>query len=145
MHDLMLEDAHNEMYFHTWGDGDCCLPRGATRATLRGHLPNLRAGDVLIFEEVIGPRTGDLDDADSTRRQAVRLVSVQSWATAGTTNLQDPLLGQDITEIAWAAEDALRFAFSVSSVTDPEHLSQAIRDVSVARGNIVAADHGRWL
>ena len=145
MHDLMLEDAHNEMHFHTWGDGDCCLPRGATRATLRGHFPNLRADDVLILEEMLGPQTGAVEDADSTRRQAVRLVAVQCWATAGTTPLQDPLNGQEITEILWSAEDALRFAFSVSSVTDPDHGSLAIRDVSVARGNIVAADHGRWL
>ena len=30
----LLRPAHNEMLFHTWGDERCCLPRGATRATL---------------------------------------------------------------------------------------------------------------
>ncbi len=145
MHDLMLETAHNELHFHTWGDGDCCLPRGATRATLQGHYPKLRAGDVLVLEEVLGPQTGAPEDADSTRRQAVRLVSVDCWAKAGVTPLQDPLYAQEITEIVWSSEDALRFAFSVSSVTDRDHGSVAIRDVSVAMGNIVAADHGRWL
>jgi hypothetical protein len=26
--------AHSEMYFYTWGDSECCLPKGAIRATL---------------------------------------------------------------------------------------------------------------
>ncbi len=30
-----LYEAHNEMLFYTWGDQECCLPRGATAATLR--------------------------------------------------------------------------------------------------------------
>ncbi len=25
--------AHSEMHFYTWGDSECCLPKGATRAT----------------------------------------------------------------------------------------------------------------
>jgi len=32
MHDCTLHAAHNEMRFYTWGDEECCLPRGATRA-----------------------------------------------------------------------------------------------------------------
>ena len=46
------------MSFYTWGDQRCCLPRGATRATLAGSFPDLKAGDVLLFEEVLGPHTG---------------------------------------------------------------------------------------
>jgi hypothetical protein len=32
--DLTLTEAHNSIHFYTWGDFDCCLPRGATSATL---------------------------------------------------------------------------------------------------------------
>ena len=34
----------------------CCLPRGATRATLHGHLAELSTpAMLLLFEEVLGP------------------------------------------------------------------------------------------
>src|SRR5206468_1215611 len=66
--------AHTELHFYTWGAEDCCLPRGATSATLRGDLTiSLRVGDVLVFEELVGPRTGAAEDADPSHRQAVRL------------------------------------------------------------------------
>ena len=32
---VKLYHAHNRMDFHTWGEDECCLPRGATHATLR--------------------------------------------------------------------------------------------------------------
>src|SRR5262249_43582264 len=44
--------------------------------------------------------------------------------------------------LAWDAQDALPFPVCVSSITDAEHDEVALEDVSVARGNIVAADHG---
>jgi predicted phage baseplate assembly protein len=68
MEGLALFEAHNEIHFHTWSDQRCCLPKGATHATLRGALFKLKAGDVLIFEEVIGPRTGRPEDADPAHR-----------------------------------------------------------------------------
>jgi len=45
-------------------------PPGMVRAL------NLHVGDVLIFEEVIGPGTGNSADADPKHRQAVRLTKV---------------------------------------------------------------------
>jgi hypothetical protein len=135
-----LYAAHNELPFYTWGDAECCLPRGATRATLKGHFPNLKAGDVLIFEEVRGPHTGRPEDADPARRHAVRLTKVVCLESGAP--LLDPLNAQPITEIEWAAEDALPFPLCVSSRTDVEHGLQQIEDVSFARGNIVLADHG---
>src|SRR5262249_8810013 len=72
MHDAALFAAHNDMPFWTWGDRECCLPRGATSATLGGDYPHLAAGDVLIFEEIRGPRTGRVEDADPEHRHAVR-------------------------------------------------------------------------
>jgi hypothetical protein len=84
---LPLYQAHNEIAFYTWGGRECCLERGATRATLvdswaagEGSERRLRLapGDVLILEEVAGPQTGVPEDADPTRRWAVRLRKVQA-------------------------------------------------------------------
>ena len=57
MSDEVLYDAHERFDFWTWGDEGCCLPRGATSATLLGDHPQLKAGDVLVLAEVAGPRT----------------------------------------------------------------------------------------
>ncbi len=140
MHDLTLFAAHNEMKFYTWSALECCLPKGATRATLRGSFPHLQPGDVLLLAEVKGPQTGEAEDADPTHRCAVRLTEVkQSF---------DPLFGpltsppnQNavlLTEIAWHQDDALPFALCISA-RNGTALSE---DVSVAFGNIVLADHG---
>jgi hypothetical protein len=51
--DALLDDDLNELRFYTWGELGCCLPRGATSATLRGHHPALRAGDVLVLVEKV--------------------------------------------------------------------------------------------
>ena len=64
MQDALLFLEHNQMSFYTWGDANCCLPAGATEATLNGTFPNLQPGDVLIFQEVLGPQTGNPADAD---------------------------------------------------------------------------------
>jgi hypothetical protein len=140
-----LYQAHNEMHFYPWGGQDCCLPKGATSATLQEHFPNLQVGDVLVFEEVRGPQTGAGEDADVTHRCAVRLVDVRL--------IQDPLGGQfqdqpndnpvDVTQIEWHADDALPFPLCISStITLEDGSQQPIEDVSVARGNIVLADAG---
>lgn len=135
---LTLFKAHNEILFYTWDDERCCLPRGATGATLKGPLPNLKIGDALLFEEVLGPHTGLAGDADPRHRHVVRLTSVAPAAT-------DPLTGTAIIEIGWGQEDALPFPLCVSSVTDEAHKSKTLTDVSVARGNLVLVDHGRTL
>jgi hypothetical protein len=133
--DLYL--AHNEIQFYEWSASDCCLPAGATQATLAGSLSTLRVGDMLIFEEVLGPLSGQPEDANPANRCAVCLT--------GVTPDVDPLTGAQLTEIAWAAADALPFPLCLSSTADAEHGSQAISSVTVARGNIVPADHGTWI
>lgn len=155
LHDAWLCPAHNEIRFYTWGQSRCCLPKGATRATLRddlGHRLKLRVGDVLIFEERLGPRTGRPQDADPAHRQAVRLTAVQPEATVqvvdgAVTRVAaapqfDPLTEAPIVEIAWAAEDALAFPLCLSAITDEVHGARQVEDVSIALGNIVLADHG---
>lgn len=135
---IQLQVAHNLIYFYTWGQGECCLPRGATRATLvaeseAGKL-NLEQGALLLFEEVQGPRTGDPADADYSHRHVVRLTKV----TADT----DPLNGQAILEIEWAQEDALPFPLCLSAVSDAAHGCICLTNVSVARGNVFLVEHG---
>ncbi|TNJ35440.1 putative baseplate assembly protein [Arenimonas terrae] len=141
MHALALRAAHNLLPFHTWGDERCCLARGSTRATLRGHFPDLAAGDFLLLEEVLGPASGKAGDADPGHRHVVRLVSAEASALGNP--LTDPLSGEQITEIAWAEADALPFALCVSAVTDEEHGGVYLDQVSLARGNVLLADHGR--
>ena len=136
---IQLKPAHNEIHFYSWGQRECCLPRGATAATLRddGETKlNLSAGAVLIFEEVLGPRTGNPADADSAHRHPVRLTRV----TLGT----DPLNQVPVVEIEWGSEDALPFAVCISSITsaDGEPPCAYLENVSVARGNVILVDNG---
>lgn len=131
---------HNALRFYTWGDERCCLPRGATRATLLGHWPDLAAGMVLVFEEMKGPLTGVAGDADPRHRHAVRLTRVVQRQDNGDP-LVDPLDDTQITAIEWHPDDALPFPLCVSSRT--EQGDAPVTDVSVAHGNIVLVDHGR--
>jgi hypothetical protein len=148
MHDAVLYAEHSEMRFYTWGETNCCLPAGATEATLLGSYPLLLAGEVLVFQEVKGPLTGDPADADLRHRYAVRLTAATVVNDQGQT-LQDPLFtdanGQPIlvTEIQWAAADALPAPLCISSsFIDSDGDTQTVSDVSVAFGNVVLADHG---
>ena len=54
----------------------------------------------------------------------------------------DPLNDQPIVEIAWAAEDALRFPVCLSSITDAAHGARMVEEISVALGNVILVDHG---
>lgn len=135
MESRTLFAAHNAMPLYEWGDAECCLPKGATRATLAGDFPDLAVGDVLIFEERLGPRTGLEADADPSVRHAVLLCAVQA-------GLSDDVDGADITEIRWAEEDALPFPFCISSRLDETAGGGLATEVSHVLGNIVLADHG---
>jgi hypothetical protein len=98
---------------------------------------NLKPGDVLILEEVLGPKTGVAADADPKHRQAVRLTVVEP----GVDTLYNSPLGQPIVYIEWAREDALTFSLCISSVTQAPDC-RYISDVSVAHGNVFLVDHG---
>ena len=141
LQEITLRQAHNELPLYTWGDRRCCLARGATRATLQGHFAGLVVGDVVLFEELVGPTTHVPGDADPNHRHVVRLTEILH--SDGVTPLTDPLNSQQVTEIAWADADALPFPLCISSVTDEEHGSVFLDKVSVARGNVLLADHGQ--
>ena len=141
---IQLYAAHNEIRFYTWGDAECCLPKGATRATLLNDNSKLylHTGNILIFEEVIGPQTGNPADADPIHRCAVRLTKVE----AGEDPLYEPPI--PVVEIEWAIEDALPFVLCLSS-TPPPTLDKPecvlVENVSIARGNVILVDHGRTI
>jgi hypothetical protein len=141
MHPLTVRRAHNRIGLWTWGDTSCCLPRGATMATLVA-TPGmaLAVGDLLLFEEALSPVTGRPADADPTHRQAVRL-------TRATGN-RDELYGVDVIDVEWGGVDALAFPLCVSAElsapTDPSSGAMVLA-VAVARANVALADHGRTL
>jgi hypothetical protein len=157
MQDANLFPEQNSMQIYTWGDTNCCLPQGATEATLAGTFSNLQPGDVLIFQEVLGPQTGNAADADIRHRCAVRLTAVATQTASGAT-LVDPLFDidgqpittsaqtpQPVTEIQWSTDDALPFAVCVSSQYLNNGVLTLLSGVSVALGNIVLADQGLTL
>jgi hypothetical protein len=105
----------------------------------------LKAGDVLIFEEMKGPKTGDPADADQKHRHAARLTRVEYGV--------DPLIKQiinncelstPIVEIEWAEEDKLPFPLCISAI-GPAPECVLLNDISVVRGNVILVDHGRRL
>ncbi len=143
LHDVpALVRAHDTLHFHTWGERECCLPAGATAATLAGHFAALRVGEVLILEELLSPVTGEPADRDVARRHPVRLTTVAAIDGTGAP-LRDPVSRQPITEIRWDDGDALPFALVLSARTTAGHGHRYVTGVSVARGNVVLADHGR--
>ena len=145
---IPLYADHNEIWFYTWDDSECCLPVGATRATLclpfeastseddssnkkqqdNGTI-RLKAGDVLLFEEIKGPQSGNPADHDPGHRHFVRLTNVEP--------IEDDLAVPPLPlwEIEWHRQDALPFPFCIKS--------EKAENVSVARGNIILVDHGR--
>jgi hypothetical protein len=142
--ETVLYGSHDRFEFYTWGDRRCCLPAGATAATLAGRVPTLKAGDVLLFIEDVGPRTGRQEDADRAHRWAVRLTHVRPSEDPSGGLFADPPTSAAVavTEIQWAREDALPFAVCVTAETDQEHGALQLESVSAAYGNVVLADHG---
>ncbi len=133
LHEQALKHSRNEIPLYTWGDPRCCLPRGATGATLSGSAAqlDLKDGDVLIFEEVRGP-SGRPEDADPTRRHPVRL-------DGNPVERTDPLTGAVVLDVRWHPGDALPWPLCLWEF--PGEGNQ-VHGASVARGNVVLADHG---
>lgn len=138
-----FSDQLNAISIYTWGNAQCCLPRGITSVYLQGDLSStsglepwrLRPGDFLLFEEVLGPVTGLPADANPAHRQVVRLTDVQSASDPLTSGPPIPL-----TLVTWAREDALTFPLCLS-VRLPDN--SVVNGGSLARGNLVLADHGQ--
>jgi hypothetical protein len=131
--------------------------------------PPLAVGSYLLLEEVRGPTTGAAADADPAHRQVVKITGVNpspSTSVAGPAADMmhdrlflaaiDPVTHEPIpvtvpvllpqtlplVEVTWDAVDALKFPICLTTrLAD----GTTIHRVSVARGNIALADHGRSL
>ena len=108
---------------------------------------DLRIGDVLVFEEIRGAKTGDFADADPGRRWAVRITKVE--LTEDPVYLVDVPRAKEtrhvptpLVNIEWAPEDALPFPLCISALGGAPDCKYYC-DISVAHGNIVLVDHGR--
>jgi hypothetical protein len=157
---LQWREAHNAIPIYTWGRRECCLREGATGATLldRWELPeggdpvralSIQPGDVLIFEEVLGAKTGVPADADPRRRWAVRVTQVTLaedtlYTVAVGGGEFPPTRPTPLLEVAWAAADALPFALCLSAIGSAPDCAY-LSDITVARGNVILIDHGRTL
>lgn len=134
---ITLRRALAELQFYTWGDTECTLCRGATRATLVRTWSDdqrwLAPGDVLLLEEVKGPSTGEEADADPEHRWFVRLIEA--------TMTRDELTDTAVLEIAWSADDALPFDLTLSTLL-PAPSCTRVEGLCVARGNVILVDHG---
>lgn len=141
--DLKLWKWRSEIALHTWSDGRCTLPRGATAATLvdgsEGNEGKLDVGDFLLFEQTASPVTGEAADADPARRHVVRLIQV--------TPATDVLAPKEtrLVDVAWDATDALPFDLVISAEVAQLSGPPALVTCAVARGNVMLADHGASL
>lgn len=150
MQDVTLYAAQNAIEIYPWGAEEYTLPKGATQATLKdtgGQLrQQLRPGTVLIFEQLKGRTTGRREDADPTRRHAVRLIRVtpqedrlhQEGSRDAANLVTQP---QSLVQVEWSVADALSVEFWVTQMVAGELIS----NISIVRGNVVLADHGRTL
>ncbi|MEP7270534.1 MAG: putative baseplate assembly protein [Acidobacteriota bacterium] len=136
MHDVVeLRVSRNAIPFYTWGDSNCCLPKGATRASLEANAAShaLKQGEFLVFEEVLGAESGLEPDADRSHRHVVRLLR-------DAVERIDPLNGVTVLEIQWRSDDALPFPLCLNEFDDG---AGGLKRVTVARANVALADHGR--
>jgi hypothetical protein len=107
-------------------DGDKPMqvfPAGSTRATLRGRLTHLAAGALLVFEQ-----------SGTPRRHPVRLSQDPTFATDAA--------GRETTIVTWFGADATPYDFLV---TARDSAGGTRTDVTVVRGNVVAAQQGTLL
>ncbi|MBD2158531.1 putative baseplate assembly protein [Leptolyngbya sp. FACHB-16] len=136
LHVIDLVQTHNQILFYDWGLEEFYLPKGAISAVLQNGFSDLKVGDVLILEEILSPTTGQAEDANINHRHPIRLTNV----AVDDEDRIDPLRSPGrLTQIEWITADALPFPLFISR----RQGNQILRAISVARGNIVLAEHGR--
>ncbi len=137
LYNVNLFWTHNEIAFYVEEGEEATLPQHCTSTLLcdPGNIHKrqlqLQVGDVLVFEEVKHPETGESSGADPTHRHAVRLIAVTPQTKGDVPVLR----------VEWHKNDELPFPLPVAV----NHLGGVVSGISVARGNIVLADHGRTI
>lgn len=137
LYNIRLFPEHNEIHLYVEEGEEASLPLGCTSAILLDpkdeNNPGLRlkVGDVLIFEEVKNATTGAKTGVDSTRRVAVRLTGLTRSRNASG----------HVLHVTWSDADALPFPLRIAV----RQQGDIISGITVARGNIVLADHGQTI
>ena len=90
------------------------------------------------------PGDGIEADAEPSHRHAIRLTKVSMEDEDGDP-LVDLLHGTPVVEIEWSVDDALPFPLRISAKVGDGTGENPIQNLSVARGNVVLADHGRTI
>ncbi len=134
MHPLKLNSAHNEIFFYTWGNLECCLPGDSTKSTLINDPPlNIKPNDLLLFEEAGSSPSLPNNLPGQPKRHVVRLTRVEP--------VVDALNGLKLLNIEWHEADKLPFPLCISRKSE----GKLTANITIARGNIVLADHGYTL
>jgi hypothetical protein len=157
--DLKARAALGEIAIYDWGEEGCCLRAGATECVLVRPVPAdalgddwLRAGDLLAFE-VVDPDDRDRhlkwarrelewpsDGARERFREPLSSRAAEVVELVAAEPFEDPLLGSglELTLVRWDAAEALTRSYPVGVDT-----GAGGEEVTVARGNLVRAHHGR--
>jgi hypothetical protein len=151
-----FDPRHNEIRIHTWGNEICCLEPGTQEVFLyvvptggsTAVRPLLQRGDFLLLEEVKGVQNGVPADRDPAHRQVV-MIDTDPEQTVDAV-YRDTLIGDalqrrtgaqpalPLLRVHWRRQDALRFPLCLSIRVG----TMLVRNVSIARGNLVLSDHG---
>ncbi|MUL34951.1 putative baseplate assembly protein [Gloeocapsopsis dulcis] len=172
-YNIDLYQAHNEIYFYTWGDRECCLPRGTTIAWLKDSEPEECPANEQTLPEQTQQQAAqqkaptqpepsqsqqrflNLEVGDVLIFEEIKGSQTGSKADANPTHRHpvrltrvkhetDQLCQQPYVEIEWAKEDALPFPLCISAIGKaPE--CEYIENISVAWGNVILVDHGRTI
>jgi hypothetical protein len=147
---LHMHHDLNELTLYNWRNQIASLPAGGTSADIVGDIKydasvpgqddlwRLKENDLLLFEEVFDPYTGERLLADPNRRHLVRLTKVETVVDELASELEGSPV--TVTRVYWDTADALPFRIWISNVTDD---GDSLEQVSVARGNLAIADYGR--
>jgi hypothetical protein len=169
---IWIHQAHSTIGLYTWGDRQCCLAKGATRATLLDHWisppPPPDAAKAPGRQSTDPPNDGPPGTVRELKLKVGDVLIFVEVVGPGTGNpfdadpthrqavrltrvkpAVDPLyhpntpdFGQPIVEIEWAQEDALAFTLCIS-VQGPPTACEYLENVTVALGNVILVDHGR--
>ncbi len=144
----------NRMELYTWSGAQPALEAGATSADLALVDPTQIAADTvrdlichgeiehLLIEEALNPTTGAEAGRDLRKRQLLRLRSCgPATTTPGAESILDTLTGQWLVRVRWEDEDKLRLNYCGTVDCDPP--MGRVPGVSLFRGNLVLAHHGR--
>ncbi len=149
---FFLRRSHNAIRLYDWQGAKPGLNAGATCATLVNWDYDARkpadvqfdptGGDVLLFEELRGPWTGEEADANPRHRHVVRLTRAEA-ATDPLVRVGDARVALPLWKVEWDAADALPFPLWISPPPGGQPAEEADdAPYSIARGNMILADHG---